>query len=56
MNDIMKLIREAYDLLSSIPVSGQSVDAMYAVRAKMRNAYSLAETKSKEQQETPVAK
>ncbi len=43
MDELMKNLKEAYDLLRLIPVSDTAVDAMYAARVKMRKAFQLAE-------------
>ena len=43
MDELMKNISEAFDLVSAIPVTGQSVEKMAAVRANLRTAYQLAD-------------
>ena len=43
MEELKKHLTQAFDLLSSIPVSGQNVDTMYAARMKLRTAFRLAE-------------
>jgi len=45
MNDLMKNLKEAYDLLRTIPVSDQHVDAMYVAKLKLQTAYRLADQK-----------
>ena len=50
MNEIMKNLQEAYDMLSTIPVQGQNVDVMYSARVKLRVAYKLAEEKNKSEE------
>ena len=44
MDNLKQTLCEVYELLKCIPVSGDAVDAMYAVRAKMRQAYQIVET------------
>ena len=39
MTDIQKLLDRAYNILSLIPVSGDAVEKMCAVRADLREAY-----------------
>lgn len=41
MKNISKALDEAFMLLSSIPVRGDSVDIMAGVREKLRYAYQL---------------
>lgn len=43
MTDVQKELDQAYKLLSAIPVQGDSVDVMYAVRERLRKAFALAE-------------
>ena len=43
MDELIKNLKEAYDLLRTIPVSGESVDAMYVAKAKLRTVYQLAQ-------------
>ena len=43
MNEILKEIESAYKIVSSIPVSGDAVDAVAVVRGKLRNAYAELE-------------
>lgn len=40
MDEIMNSINAAFKAISSIPVSGDSVDAMAVARAQLRKAYS----------------
>ena len=47
MEELKKNLTQAFDLLSSIPVSGQNVDTMYAARTKLRTAFRLAEEAQK---------
>lgn len=42
MNDIQKKINEAHKMISIIPVSGDAVDVMAAVKAHLREAERLA--------------
>lgn len=39
MDEIMNSINAAFKAISSIPVSGDSVDAMAVARAQLRKAY-----------------
>lgn len=39
MNDIMNDIDAAFRMISTIPVSGDAVDAVAAARSKLRSAY-----------------
>ena len=43
MDELMKTLCEAYDLLKNIPVRGADVDAMFLIRQKMQSAYRIAE-------------
>ena len=43
MKEILKEIESAYKIVSSIPVTGDSVDAVAVVRGKLRRAYSELE-------------
>ena len=43
MNKIQETLNDAYKMLSIIQVSGEAVDVMAAVRAKLKEAYKLAE-------------
>ena len=43
MDELMKTLCEAYDLLKQIPVKGAEVDAMFLIRQKMQSAYRIAE-------------
>lgn len=43
MDEIMKYIEDAFKAISAIPVTGDAVDAMAVVRAKLRKAYAEAE-------------
>lgn len=48
MDEIIKELDEAYRVISSIPVTGDSVDAMAVVRAKLRKVYAELKNKSEE--------
>lgn len=48
MNDIQKEINEAFTLASALPVSGDSVEIMAAVREHLRRAYKLAADRPEE--------
>lgn len=50
MNEIMKNLQEAFDMLSTIPVQGQNVDVMYNARVKLRVAYKIAADKNKSEE------
>lgn len=39
MRDIMKDVDSAFQMISSIPVAGDAVDAMAVARAKLKDAY-----------------
>lgn len=39
MKDLMKDVDSAFRMISSIPVSGDAVDAVAAARAKLRSVY-----------------
>jgi hypothetical protein len=39
MKELIKEVEQAYQLLASIPVSGDAVDAMAIVRNKLRTVY-----------------
>ena len=43
MDEIMKDLETAFKATSAIPVTGDAVDAMAVVRAKLRKAYAEAE-------------
>ena len=43
MVEIMKYLEAAFKATSAIPVTGDAVDAMAVVRAKLRKAYAEAE-------------
>lgn len=46
MDDILKELELAFKMISTIPVTGDSVDTMAAARVKLRNAYNkLSEMK-----------
>ena len=49
MNDIQKTLNDAYRMLSIIQVSGEAVDVMAAVRAKLKEAYKLADDNKEEE-------
>lgn len=42
MEELRESLNRAYNILSTIPVTGDAVDRMTAVRAELRKAYSLA--------------
>ena len=42
MSDLQKEINSAYTVLAAIPVSGDHVEVMAAVREHLRRAYKLA--------------
>lgn len=46
MNEIQKIIEEAYRMISTVAVSGNSVDVMAGARIKLRDAFKLAGDKS----------
>ena len=48
MDEIMKELDSVYKTVSSIPVTGDAVDAMAVVRAKLRKIYAELE-KAKEE-------
>ena len=48
MTDIMKSLDAAFNLLASIPVKGQDVDAMATARQHLRRAYSGLERLSQQ--------
>lgn len=39
MGELTKELQEAYQVISSIPVTGDAVDAMAVARAKLRKVY-----------------
>ena len=43
MNEILKELNSAFQIVSTIPVTGDSVDAMAAVRSKLRKVYAEIE-------------
>ncbi len=43
MDELIKTLNEAYNLMRMIPVSDTAVDTMYFTRLKMQQAYQLAE-------------
>lgn len=43
MNDLQKELNTVWNLLAGIPVSGDVVDVMAAVRGGLRRAFKLAE-------------
>ena len=51
MEEIMKELDSVYKTVSSIPVTGDAVDAMAVVRAKLRKIYAELE-KTKEEVDT----
>lgn len=48
MKELKETIDSAYRMLSTLQVSGDAVDVVAAVRAKLRKAYSLAGEAAKE--------
>ena len=48
MGEIIKEVQEAYQAISSIPVTGDAVDAMAVARAKLRKVYAELKTMSEE--------
>lgn len=44
MKDLMKDVDSAFRMISSIPVSGDAVDAVAVARAKLRGVYQRLET------------
>lgn len=46
MGEILKELNVAFQLVSSIPVTGDSVDTVAAVRAKLRKIYAEIEKAS----------
>ena len=55
MDELMKTLNEAYNLLRLIPVSDSAVDTMYFTRLKMQQAYRIAEEMKKAEDEAPEA-
>ena len=51
MEEIMKAINDAFRLISGIAVKGSDVEMMAMAKAKLREAYSAAEAKVKEENE-----
>ena len=43
MDELIRELREAFDLLYTVSVSRQDVDTMASARARLRKAYQLAE-------------
>lgn len=58
MKDLMKDVDSAFRAISSIPVSGDAVDAVAVARAKLRSVYSkleeMAAEAKKEETECPT--
>lgn len=48
MDEIIKELNDAYQVISSIPVTGDSVDAMAVARAKLRKVYTELKNMSEE--------
>lgn len=48
MDELVRELNEAYQVVSSIPVSGDAVDAMAVVRAKLRKVYTELKNMSEE--------
>ena len=53
MKKIKQHLEEAFHLVSSIPVKGDSVDVMAAVRNNLRAAYRLLDEKKEPEKEEP---
>ena len=53
MKEIKQYLEEAFQLVSSIPVKGDSVDVMAVVRANLKNAYRLLDEKKESEKEEP---
>lgn len=51
MKEIRQKIDKAYGYLSKIPVNGDFVEPMALARQELREAYALAESREKEQDE-----
>lgn len=51
MNETMKKLDEAFQLLSTISVAGDAVDVMAAARSKLRKVYNDLAELNKEKQE-----
>ena len=48
MGELIKELHEAYQVISSIPVTGDAVDAMAVARAKLRKVYTELTNMSEE--------
>ena len=48
MTDLQKEVNEAFMIISSIPVTGDSVDRMAMAREHLRRAYQMAEESKEE--------
>lgn len=46
MNDILKELSSVFQLVSTIPVTGDSIDTMAVVRARLRKIYADVEKAS----------
>lgn len=54
MIEVKKQLEEAFQILSTIPVSGDHVEGMAAAKAKLRAAYLLVEHENKEEADDGV--
>lgn len=54
MEEIMKDIDHAFNVVSNMLVSGENADAVAVTRAKLRSAYSRCEAMKKESEKAPV--
>lgn len=55
MKEVKKHLEEAFQLLSSIPVKGDAVDVMAAVRVNLRSAYHLLNRQEAEDESEEVS-
>ena len=51
MDELIKTLNEAYNLMRMIPVSDTAVDTMYFARCKMQQAYRIAESIANERKD-----
>lgn len=51
MDELIKTLNEAYNLMRMIPVSDTAVDTMYFARCKMQQAYKIAEAIANERKD-----
>lgn len=54
MTEIMKDLDQVFNIISSIPVSGNAVDAMAVARNKLRHVYAEIEKMETENTEDPL--